>query len=929
MSEAAGPPPSDESPARPAARRVFPSLIVGTNTLVVARLAAIGISGLVGWYAYTLVRDDQSAINRAIWLYGAVLLLMTLVAWDGSRPVIHTWPARVKAYARAHPVELALLAVIVGVAAFVRLFEYGTLPPSGYIYFEEHINGGVAHRILEGERPYSYPLVRYSTALGMHIFGPTTLGMRAALFATGIAVIIPFYLLMRELVAPPAALMAAGLFACSKALADVTVYFQVPMFAVVVMVWMMIRGLKTRNAVWFVPATALAVIVSHEYEAFKPVPLFAACFLGFVLLRGLLWPMPRPIGQVRDRVRIGAPFVMRVAVVIAVIVPVGIGPMVAQAARGENIYFSSLDRQQADRENRGTPGFISPDWEKQLKRSVEVFTPWVKANYPAIGSIPTRGVIDRATSVLIWIGVIGGVLFFWRGYRAMFIGWFAGGMIMSALLLSNWAAWKLVGWLPPVLVLAGFFADDLLRLAERYRPRAGPAVVAAIAGVVAVAFVLNVRAIAQNADDENVLKEWGNTPSQLFSVCDNLRKRPDDTYAIVSQRIRGQWGFVGGDPPEGIEEQRKLWGDFLFVCSELRGMALAELQEVWPLAVEDGRPYTLIEASPKDEVEHVMASIARAMPELGEPERKVAPGGGFEVLIYDATHEEINARQGLLLEWLDAAGDRVGEATVWPLGDSIGDPPPGATRYRLSGLVYLSGPVTGGLVPEPADASTTVEVHGQSSYAEGEIAERPFASGWHLVEIEGRAGAQGPARLAWRSTGGSETRVGPEDAFALADMNVWWHLRQLQEGDAPPYIVQRYDFQPHFSSLDGVRVGPTTPLPAETKVLIDYYQGYWDAPVDGDYTFNFPPSNQRVEVIVDGKVVVDRPRSGGVSFGRVTLTRGEHMVEVRFSDTGAAYIGGTIWFTDPETREPRWLEARPFPRRASEAASTGALSSTP
>jgi hypothetical protein len=441
--------------------------------------------------------------------------------------------------------------------------------------------------------------------------------------------------------------------------------------------------------------------------------------------------------------------------------------------------------------------------------------------------------------------------------------------------------------------------------------------------------VLNVRAIAQNADDENVLKEWGNTPSQLFSVCDNLRKRPDDTYAIASQRIRGQWGFVGGDPPQGIDEQRKLWGDFLFVCSELRGMATAELQEVWPLAVEEDRPYTLIEASPKNEVEHVIASIARAMPELGEPERRVAPGGGFEVLIYDATREQINARQGLMLEWLDAGGDRVGEVTMLPLGDSIGGAPSGAASYRLSGLVYLSAPVTGGLVPDPADESTTVEVHGQPSYAEGDIAERLFASGWHLVEIEGSATSGSPTSLAWRSTGGSETRVGPEDAFALADVNVWWHLRQLQEGDAPPYIVQRYDFQPHFSSLDGVRVGPTTPLPSGTKVLIDYYRGYWDAPVDGSYTFNVPPSDQRVEVIVDGEVVVDRPRSGGVSFGSVTLTKGEHMVEVRFSDTGAAYIGGTIWFTDPETRAPQWLEARPFPREANEEASMGELSSVP
>jgi hypothetical protein len=60
------------------------------------------------------------------------------------------------------------------------------------------------------------------------------------------------------------------------------------------------------------------------------------------------------------------------------------------------------------------------------------------------------------------------------------------------------------------------------------------------------------------------------------------------------------------------------------------------------------------------------------------------------------------------------------------------------------------------------------------------------------------------------------------------------------------------------------------------------------------------------------------------------LTEGEHLIELRFSDTGAAYIGGTIWATGPVTGEPFWLEARPFPRAAdNDSAQTGALSSTP
>ena len=87
----------------------------------------------------------------------------------------------------------------------------------------------------------------------------------------------------------------------------------------------------------------------------------------------------------------------------------------------------------------------------------------------AIGSIPAGGLIDKATSVLLWAAVAAGTLFFWRGYRALFVGWFVAGLVMSSLLLSNWAPWKMVGWLPPAIVLIGYQAPHTLgrQIADR------------------------------------------------------------------------------------------------------------------------------------------------------------------------------------------------------------------------------------------------------------------------------------------------------------------------------------------------------------------------------------------------------------------------------------------------------------------------------
>ena len=359
---------------------------------------------------------------------------------------------------RKHPVELGLLALICAMGVFMRLWRYGTLPPSGFVFFEEHIYGGVQWDILQGDRTYIYLMHNYLGALAQSLLGPNTNGLRTHSVIAGILSVPVVYLMMREVAGRPGALFATAIYAALRSTGDVGPPHQTLFLAEAVMIWTALRALNTGNLVWLVPASLAAAVLSYEYESAKAVPLLLAAFLVWLAVRGLLWPIPRGFNIVWGRIRRNGPIIARATVVVAVVVVAALGPMVAETKRGKDIYFGSLDRNQADRGG----GRFAPDWEDQLEASIKSFTPWLEPNFQTVGSIASGGIVDNMTGLWIWAGVLAGIAMFWRGHRALFVGWFLSGIIMSSLLLSNWAAWKMVGWMLPAVALTGLVADDLV-----------------------------------------------------------------------------------------------------------------------------------------------------------------------------------------------------------------------------------------------------------------------------------------------------------------------------------------------------------------------------------------------------------------------------------------------------------------------------------
>jgi hypothetical protein len=218
--------------------------------------------------------------------------------------------------------------------------------------------------------------------------------------------------------------------------------------------------------------------------------------------------------------------------------------MLARDHHGEDIYRGSLDRQQAGREATGLERYFSPNWRDQATWVTQIYTPFMEQRYPRGTSVDARGVIDKATSVLFWAGALAATLMFWRRWRLLFALWFIGGSAALALLVQIFAPWKLVGFLPPGMVLVGLLVDDLWRLADRYHRLFAIALSAAM--VVAIGFTFGATLLIQraNATTGDVLRAYEIPESETFSTCDYLRTRPANNYTYLSQWTLGAWGFA-------------------------------------------------------------------------------------------------------------------------------------------------------------------------------------------------------------------------------------------------------------------------------------------------------------------------------------------------------------------------------------------------
>lgn len=841
--------------------------------------------------------------DGAPWL-GLALLATLVAAWDPalpSRP--STWPAAVFDFVRAHRWELVFLGGILAFGVFMRLYRIGDgLPPSDTICCEEHINGGVAWRTLQGERVLTFPLERYGAAGGFLLFGQDTFGMRFFFIAMGIATLIPFYLLLRQLVSLPAALFGLALYAAAwwpslfnRASSEGTIL-------AVTFIYFLVRGLKTKSSLMFFAVGVLAALLSYEYEPFKQVPIIAAGFVALAGVREVFLRMPATPAAIGGRAWRLAKDAWRPAIIFAFACAIVLTPMIVAEQQGQDIYLTSVHRQEGE---RGGSRFTE-NWRQQVKWSTQLFLPVGPKEYPTQAPLDASKtpLVDPLASWLMLAGLSAALVFFWRPYRLLFATWFIVTLAAGGLLLANFAAWKFFSLAPVAIILATLFVDDLIALARRHW-RSWPAYTVPIVLVAAAiySFWWNADTLFNNVQPR-VQEAYGTMHSQFYAQCDYLRDRGEESTNYIFSAAHPILGFAR--PRDTIEQEMAAWGDFVWACEGLEGTALDGAEHAWPLRDLPEGPVTLAFSGTVGERDELVAQLNRAYPGIGEPDRViVGPTELYFILGYEfASGSELAQYQGL---WASYSGpgatapvERIEQVQDLQWGETPVPPP---FEAHFQGVIYQgeAGPWTlQALSADPVEVRLGGQVVYSSLPGSPTAQTMELMPGWHAIEIRVTKNVSGgDLALQWVSQDGRRRAVERQDLFALRSLGGWVHTETVAfPTNSTQAVTERFDFAPHYVSAGVVKIKAEQEAGQLAAVQEERWRGIWRIDRQQAYILRAEYLGGQLELRIDGEPVptgpatIQGPRPAVEA--PVNLPVGEHIIELVQTHDDSTWSGATL-----------------------------------
>lgn len=772
-------------------------LVIALRALLL--LAALGAVGAEVWH----LRRSSQGVDPAMGWLAVALILLTMGVWEPwpSLSTLWRWPARSLRSLRTHWREAVLVALLFGAAAFMRVYRFGDLPPSDGLGFEEYQTGGVAHRVLhEGFRPYEFPLTGLLPAVGFALFGENTLGLRLPFLVLGVATFVPFYLLMRELVAREVALFVAALFAVSRwhslgsRFADelfTGIFFET------LLLYFLIRGIKTGKAPLFVGVGALAGCLAYEYTAYRLAPFLV---VGYLAWRVLLGGVRRSWGRWRGP-GTGEVLPWRAVCLSTLGFVVALGGVLALlillTLRGETLFVEAFLRHglsgaHAEAEELAA---LLPQAQERLARTLQgLLTGDVSA---AALSAPGKPLLDPVSAVLVVAGTLYTLVTFWRPYRGFFAAWIALSLFTGAVLPQNLYMGRFSALIPLFYLMVGFPLEDLRRFLRQAWPRARPAWAnAALVPLFLAEAALSYHSLfVVHLRDPVVQQHYDN---YLLALCTHLRNLGDEPYVYA-------WA-----------EQQPL--DFLFrgndyswACQDPEGAPLFSPLSGLPVrGVPPGRLVAVAVSQRFLEPEAFAAMAAFYYPEVRERLVRVErPGGNYRVVTFSLTTEEIAARQGLTGQYATegTAFTRVDpfEGGQWSRARVPGLPAEGLLQVRWSGLLFVQEEGVYRFRAE-ATAPVAVQVNGKTAFAAaGESTARvgegtalshpvPLSRGWHLlqVEMDAQAGHE-EVRLSWGREGAPLEPVRQEDLFALPSVQGLVRRLHLEAEGEQRVVLQRLE----------------------------------------------------------------------------------------------------------------------------------------
>ena len=280
-----------DEPARPEVV-LEPWRLTGRRQLLGAVLLTLGGLGSLAASALVFERSSDAAVTP-IWV--ASLLAATAGCLLVMRRRIEVTPHKL----RVPRLELLFLAVVLGVAAWLRLPDLARVPAN--VHGDEASIGLEARRILAGSLSpvfatgwYDVPSLSFALhAAVMRVFGNDLFGLRLGSAIEGLLSIVVLYLLARRLWGARPALVAAALMAIAAWHVHFSrtgfQYMQAPL-ALLLTLYFLVLGIEERRAVyWLLAGFGIGLSIEVYYAARLVAPIVAV-YLGYCALRqrGLL-----------------------------------------------------------------------------------------------------------------------------------------------------------------------------------------------------------------------------------------------------------------------------------------------------------------------------------------------------------------------------------------------------------------------------------------------------------------------------------------------------------------------------------------------------------------------------------------------------------------------------------------------------------------
>jgi len=706
--------------------------------LVVAVLGFAGFALGVYW----LRTEWQTRFDHA-----APLTVAGVLAWSiGLAIVQRRWWRPVRA-----PMpwwEWAALAAVVAVGVFLRFYRYGYYPPDGVCAVEEPQAGQIAYEIFAaGGRPWEFLADRWLPVPFFALFGVSLTTLRVP-FSIASALTVPaVYLVLRQVVARPAALLATALFAaCSWHLLYTRLGHNIfaTTLLVVVLYAICLRVHRRPGLAWYPWIGFLSAYTLYTYAGYRGTTLFVGLF--FVISLGLhlrAWRravLPRAVAAARQALIVEVVGLGLAAVAYA-------GPVVVlveQVRKHPAYYFEAANRSLINDQyyTRDVGAFVRQRVDR-LTATAAIFNHTGDAS--ATFNLPMVPMLDPVTGTLLPIALAYCVIWWrhrWQGYFAFT---FLVLLLLGSTFVQNLDVRRLQGVIPLIFILIGFFLDRVWSLTRSVLGRrARPLLVGSAAVLAAVTFWLNYDLFFNRTiTDPLVRSAFQNRYTVLVRY---VRGLPPDAYVLIvgdtyNFYLPSDFAWLLAGTPRG-----EVTGDLTPVFNGDGGAwSGRDLRVIVESTYESDDLLRIIsERFPTVRCRKVAhpdtAGYAFAACDFGrQPPAAVPVPGGVRARYFRGDEP------APFLERIEPAISFGFQPQPCRFPEGVGKPP---CRAEWEGVWQVDEPGTFAFLPEAPGSAATLTIDGQP--VRGDVA---VAAGAHVVRMTARfSNPEEPgARLRWKS----------------------------------------------------------------------------------------------------------------------------------------------------------------------------------